>query len=481
MIGFLFFLLFFYLLIQLLLSNLFYLYLWQIKEYRRDRFICHLKTRTGRRQLFSCFNILKWKGVLRPIFTFKAILIFLLVFSFEFRLGFFILKQVSYDFWIRALLVVLMLLILSPLITTLSVFLFTPMTLVLKKLIIFLARKKSSLFSDLIVVAVTGSFGKSSTKEMTSAILSEKYRVLKTPKNWNTEIGVAKTILRSLNKKHQVFVVEMAAYKKGEIKAICSLVKPQIGIMTGINEQHLGLFGSLENIKKAKYELIEALPQNGLAVFNADNPYSQELAKKTTIKKKVYSVKDVERVRVSKKTISFSFNNQNFRLNLLGAFNISNFLAAYWVARELGLSQADIFKGAENVKPLPGTMKPFSGKNNGFFINDTYSCNPQGFLAALDYLEKQKGRKIVVMSGIIELGRAAPRIHQEVARKLSSVADLVILTKKEFEKEMESEIRNLIVEEDPRNVSEILDREVKKNDLVLLEGRLPEIILEHVQ
>jgi UDP-N-acetylmuramoyl-tripeptide--D-alanyl-D-alanine ligase len=481
MSGFLFFLLFFYLLVQLILSHLFYLYLWQIKEYRLDRLLCHLKTRTGKRQFFAYLNILRWKGIRRPIFTFKAILIFLLGLTFKFRLGFFILRQLSCDFWVRALIVVLMLVILSPLITTLSVFLLTPVTLVLKKMITLLAKKKISLLPDLMVIGVTGSYGKSSTKEMIATLLSEKYRVLKTPKNWNTEIGVAKTALRSLNKKHQVFVVEMAAYKKGEIEQICNLVKPQIGMMTGINEQHLGLFGSLGDIMKAKHELIESLPEKGLAVFNADNPYCLKLAEKTTIRKKLYSVKDVERVRVGRKTVTFSFNNQPFKLNLLGEFNIANFLAAYWVARELGLSEAEIFRGSEKIKPFPGTMKPFSGKNGGFFIDDTYSCNPQGFLAALDYLEKQKGRKMVVTPGMIELGQAASRIHQELARKLGSVADLVILTKKEFVKEMKSEIKNLVIEEDPRHVLEILDGEVKKNDIVLLEGRLPEIILEHVQ
>lgn len=481
MIGFLAFLFFFYLLIQSILSLLFYVYLWQIKEYRVDRLLCHLKTKSGKRQIIDYLFIFKWKGALRPVFTLKAVLVFFFSLFLFFRAWFFFLKYLPFDFSLRVLIVPCLANIFAPLFTSLSVFFFKPTTFLLKKLIIFLARRKISSFPTLLVVGVTGSYGKSSTKEFLATILAEKFQVLKTPKNWNTEIGVAKTILRFLTPAHQVFAVEMAAYKRGEIKVICDLVQPKIGIITGINEQHLALFGSLKNTMKAKYELIESLPKDGLAVFNGDNSYSLRLAKKTKMKKRIYSLQEVKNIKVERKKVSFDIKEYPFQLNLLGAHNIANFLAAFWVANELGLSSAEIAKAARRIKPLEGTMKPFKGINGALFIDDTYSCNPDGFLATLSYLKNQRGRKIIVTPGMIELGKAGAKIHRLIGKKIASVADWVIVTKRDLAEEMKKGGAKVVVEEKPRRILAILKKEVKKNDIVLLEGRLPRVIMKNVQ
>ncbi len=481
MIGFPVFLLFLYFFFQSIFNLLFYLYLWQIKEYRLDRLFCHLKTRTGKKQIISYLNILKWKGVLRPVLTTKAILIFFFALALEFKLWFFFLKSLSFDFSQRILIATVLLNTLAPFLTSFSVFFFKPITFLLKRLLILLAKRKIASLANLVVIGITGSFGKSSTKEFLATILAEKFKVLKTPKNWNTEIGVAKTILRFLGARHQVFVVEMAAYKKGEIKAICQIVNPKIGIITGVNAQHLALFGSLENTMKAKYELIESLPQDGLAVFNGDNSYCRKLAKKTKIQKKLYSLQGVKNIRVGKKKLSFEFKERSFQLNLLGRFNISNFLAAFSVARELGFSSEKVAEAAAKIKPLEGTMKPFSGINQAFFIDDTYSCNPEGFMAALSYLEHQRGRKIIVTPGMIELGQPAAKIHQRIGKKMAAAADLVIVTKRDFAKEMSQGVKKVIVKEDPRRALEILKKEVKKNDIVLLEGRLTQVLMKDLR
>lgn len=481
MIGFLVFLLFLYLFFQSILSLLFYIYLWQVKEYRTDRLSWYLKTKTGKKQVIDYLNIFKWKGVPRPVFTLKAFLIFFFSLFLLFRAWFFFLKYLPFDFSLRILIASCLVNIFAPFLSSLGVFLFKPVTLFFKKLIIFLAKRKISFSPNLLVVGITGSFGKSSTKEFLATILAEKFKVLKTPKNWNTEIGVAKTVLRSLKKEHQIFVVEMAAYKNGEIKAICEIGRPKIGILTGINEQHLALFGSLTNTMKAKYELIESLPEDGLAVFNGDNSYCRKLARKTKIKKRVYSLKEVKNIKVGKKRISFEVGEHQFQLNLLGAQNIGNFLAAFSVAKELSLSLKQISKAADKIGPFEGTMKPFLGIKGAFFIDDTYSCNPEGFMAALSYLENRRGRKIVITPGMIELGRASAKIHGQIGKKMASICDLVIISKRDFAEHIKKGGANVIVEEDPRRILQILKREVKKGDIVLLEGRLPKIIMKNVK
>jgi len=161
------------------------------------------------------------------------------------------------------------------------------------------------------VIGITGSYGKSSTKEFLATILSAKYKVCKTSANRNSEIGVAETVLRELKPEHEIFIVEMGAYRTGEIKAICDIVHPTIGVLTAVSEQHLALFGSLEATKKAKYELIEALPENGIAIFNADNRATRELAEQTLKPKRLYSTErpadvSANAITVQPEKLSFS-------------------------------------------------------------------------------------------------------------------------------------------------------------------------------
>jgi len=481
MIGFFLFLLFLYFFFQSILSLLFYLFLWQIKEYRFDRFFCHLKTRTGQKQMIDYLNLFKWKGCYRPVLTLKSFLVFLFSLFLFFRTWFFLLKHLPFSFSVRIFLVTALVNLLSPVLVGFSILIFKPISIFFKKIIILLAKKKIAGFPRLLVIGITGSFGKTTTKEILATLLAENFKVLKTPQNWNTEIGVAKTILKFLKKEDKIFVVEMGAYKRGEIKAICKLVHPQIGIITGINAQHSALFGGLSQIMKAKYELIKSLPKDGLAVFNGDNSYCRQLAQKTKIKKILYSLDKIKIIKEEKDKLRFKINNCSFRLNLLGKFQLSNFLAAFFVARRLGVSLAAIKKAALKIEPFKGTMCPFVGLNGGFFIDDSYNSNPDGFLAALSYLEKRRGRKIVVTSGIIELGKATSKIHRQIGQKLSSVADLVIVSKEEQAELIKKGGTRVLTIEDPKKLILFLKKEIERGDIILLEGRLPQGVLRSLK
>ena len=228
----------------------FWLYWFQVKEYRLDRFLSSLKE-DWRWLVVEQWNLRRW---FRPKLTLRSGLTLLLAVA-PIPLEFALLENKF-----------LLFLVFAPFQAVLANIFFAPVFGWLKKRIITQAKRKMAQFKGVVVV-ITGSFGKSSTKELLSWVLSKKFKVVKTAQNHNTLIGVAETILRDLSGDEDFFVVEAGAYKRGEIAEVCALVKPGVGIITGIGDQHLDLFGSLENIRKAKYELFEAIPKYGLKLL----------------------------------------------------------------------------------------------------------------------------------------------------------------------------------------------------------------------
>jgi UDP-N-acetylmuramoyl-tripeptide--D-alanyl-D-alanine ligase len=197
------------------------------------------------------------KQILKPIFTPKIISLFLFSFLFTlFYLFAFFQNKEFLVFWL------LVFDILSPAIFSGIVLIFQPVTFLLRSFVIQKAKEKREKFKDLLVIGICGSYGKTSTKEFLATILEEKFpgKVLKTKEHQNSEVGISKCVLEDLKENHKIFVVEMGAYNKGGIKLLCNIVKPKIGIITGLNEQHLATFGSMENLISAEggKELIES-------------------------------------------------------------------------------------------------------------------------------------------------------------------------------------------------------------------------------
>lgn len=435
-------------LITLFKNTIYQLFFWQLKEYRLDRFLVHLQTWQGKKLLFGKMAVAKWLTLfLTPLFLFfKAsgwlFLIVLTLFSAE---AFSFLKQLLSRGWKRPILTPKILLILTAVFSLLlAFFLKLPLdlsvqTLIFDRVLLFIislfivltnlpvkiirqstinqAKKKIENRSDLMTIGITGSYGKSSTKEFLAQILSQKFKVLKTPANINTDIGVAQTIVRSLKKEHQVFVCEMGAYKKREIKAIGDIARPKIGVITGINEQHLALFGSLEATMAAKFELIEALPKEGTAVFNGNNEYCLEMAKKA--KRMVAKVQVVRGERVS------------FKTDLPGKFFLENILMAAAIAEKLDVEKEKIARAVKKLV-LPAHTMQIIKKDGLTLIDDTYNSNPQGVLAALDYLKTLTGKKIFVFQPMIELGEASGRLHEEVGKKAAQICEQIFLSNQNF-------------------------------------------------
>lgn len=415
------------------------LYFWQLKEYRLDRFKDFLST-SQRLQFF-----LPSKHFFRPKLTLKIILLGYLSVYFS---------VLIINFFPQQLLALIIAFILTPVTTSLSVLLIKPISDMFIDLLIFLAKLKMKLMpKSQIVIGITGSFGKTSTKEILSHVLSAKFKVCKTLGTNNTAIGVALTVLKQLNRSHQYFVVEMGAYKKGEIKAICQIVKPKIAIITGITDQHLSLFGSQENLIQAKSELLLALPAKSPAFFNGDNEITKKLANQFP----------------HLNTMEYYFPKNKFTTNLLGDYQQLNLQAAYLVAQKLQLSPNLIRARFTNIPVFKTMLVKRIGLHQSVIIDDSYNANPEGFKAAINYVKTLNySQKILITSGMIELGFASQKHHQEIGKLAQSVFNQVLVTKPD----VAAFFPQVQLEPDPGKILKKL--KLNSQTLVLLEGRLPE-------
>lgn len=391
-------------------------------------------------------------------------------------------KWISFDLIIFAL-AVLVFDILSPLIVSSFILLLQPITAFFKRRMIEKAKKKRKNLENLLVVGITGSYGKSSVKEFLKFLLEKEFRVVSTEKNENSEMGISRCILNNVTEEHEIFICEMGAYNRGGIKLLCDIARPRIGILTGINSQHLATFGSQKNIIKGKFELTDSLPLEGLAVLN----WNSELIKdnfKSSVGNIRYSVEgkgDVwaEDVKGGKEGISFRVvfkTGEKFSLdvNVNGVHNVSNILAAIAVAKKLGMENENIVKRLKEMDSSVGGMR--FRKVNGFDVIDaTYSSNPDGIISHLDYLKNWKGKKVIVMPCLIELGSEGKKVHAEIGKKIGEVCDMAVITSRDYFKELRkgSEMKNIVFAEDGEKIFKKLYGFCKEGDVVLLESRVP--------
>lgn len=455
---------------------LFWVWLWQLKGYHWGRFKAYFETQKIRKLLFGFY------GIRYPKLTSKVIII---LFS-GILLEIFIIWKLSFQFEnLVSIIGLLTFIILAPIFSSLLVLFFQIPTTILIKRTLEKARIKREGFKNLIVIGITGSYGKTSTKEFLFTFLSQKYRVLKTRANANTTLGVANTILKELNQKHEIFICEIGAYKKGEIKKMCEFVKPKIGILTGINEQHLAIFGSQENIISAKFELIESLPENGTAILNMESNFiKEEIASRNfDVKNKKFCAINkgldiwAENIIIEKESISFKVfskdgDSADFKVNLLGGHNVMNVLLAVCCAKELGINLEEVSRACLKVRPEQGGMK-FLRKESPVVLDSSYSANPDGVIADLEYLKIYQGKKVIIMPCLIELGRAAKEVHQRIGKKIAEVCDLAIITTRDYFKEIKKEAPNALLIENQKEIVNKIKEFSNFGDVVLLEGRVP--------
>ena len=350
---------------------------------------------------------------------------------------------------------------------------------------------------DPVVIGITGSYGKTSTKELLAHILAVRYEVYKTPRSFNTLMGICKVIREELKPHHRYFIVEMGAYKPGEIARICQLVKPRFAILTAVGPQHLERFKSIENVAKAKYELIQALPGDGVAVFNADDPICLELSNKTgsrTVRR--YGMDNPEICDVSVRNIVLSSEGTSFELfvketaqwypvktHLLGRHNVSNIMAAFLLARECGVGVKEVIFAIASAVPFAHRLQLVKSENDVLYIDDSYNSNPIGARMALEVLDTYHGgRRILVTPGYAELGTIQAAEHEKLGELAGGVCDYVILVGNET-RTSQIQAGALRSEIDPAHilcynalsqVKEMFVSFLKPGDMVLFENDLPD-------
>lgn len=357
-----------------------------------------------------------------------------------------------------------------------------------------IAKEKIKSREDLMVVGVTGSFGKTSTKFILGTILGEKYNVLNTPESYNTPMGLSKVINNDLRKEHELFIAELGARNIGDIKEVSELVQPKIGIITSIGPTHIETFKNIDNIMKTKYELIEELPTDGLAVFNYDNEYIRKLADKTFKEKILYGIENIEDldfyaedIIVSEKGSTFTIkdkddNSIRCTTKLLGKHNIYNILAGVAVAKSLGLSLEQIKSGIEKIKPIPHRLNIITPDTGIIIIDDAFNSNPIGAKAALDVLsEFKEGKKIIVTPGMVELGTMEEEANKEFGINIGKICDYAILvgeerTKPIYEGLMEANFNksNIFLVKNLDEATEYIQKLANPKDIVLFENDLPD-------
>lgn len=291
------------------------------------------------------------------------------------------------------------------------------------------AKKKIRSMKNLIVIGVTGSFGKTGTKYALSRLLSEKYNVLMTPGNFNTTLGVVKTIREHLKSTHDIFIVEMGAKNKGDIKEICDLVKPKYGIISSIGPQHLESFKTMENIVNTKFELADAVSENGGVMFlNYDNEYIRNKnfsGEKVTYGRENADVK-ISGINYSVSGTRFFVNGTPVQTKLLGEFNALNIGGACAVALHLGVEESDILVAIRQLEGTPHRLQLIKNARYSI-IDDAYNSNPSGAKAALDVLSVFPERKILVTPGMVELGEKQYEFNKTFGRQAASKADYIVL------------------------------------------------------
>lgn len=360
-----------------------------------------------------------------------------------------------------------------------------------------LARKKIREMPDLKVIAITGSYGKTSTKFIIRDILKERFSVCATPGSYNTPMGICKVINNDLQSSHQVLVLEMGARFKGNIRELCEIAQPDISIVTNIGFAHLETFGSQKAIQSTKGEIIENAQKGGLAVLNADDPLVLEFENlrddleilKTGIENGVIRAGEIE---YDHKGCRFTVvlpdgQQERIQTQLLGRHNIQNILLGIGVGYKFGLRLKTMALAIRNIEPVEHRLE-LKTQNGLMIIDDAFNSNPVGAKNALDILSRfNAGRRVIITPGMIELGEREYEENKKFGIEIGrSSLDKVILVGQNQTKPIQDGIKetgydfnNVIVVNSLYEANDSLKGLISPGDIVLYENDLPDTYNEN--
>lgn len=343
---------------------------------------------------------------------------------------------------------------------------------------------------QLIKIGITGSYGKTSTKNIIQAVLSENYYSLMTPASFNTPLGITRTIREQLKPIHEVFVCEMGADKVGDIEYLTNFVHPQYGIVTSIGPQHLNTFGSLENIIHEKMLMVENLPDNGVGILNYDNAYIRDYKVKNPVKIIRCGINeadvDYRAVNIDFHPLGSTFDvvskegTYPFETSLLGAHNITNILLSVALGRELGISFEELQRSVRQIQKIEHRLE--LKKINGYtFIDDAFNANPEGSAMSLEVLSRMPNTRWIVTPGMIDLGAKEQEVNYHFGTLMKDRADRVILVgKKQTEpilrglKDSGFDMEHVTVVDRVQEAFAIVYQNASTEDTILLENDLPD-------
>jgi len=339
---------------------------------------------------------------------------------------------------------------------------------------------------DLVVIGITGSVGKSTTKELVAEVLSQRYKTLKSPGNLNNEIGLPLTLLQ-LSEQHERAILEMGFYVPGEIKFLCDLALPQVGVVTNISTVHAEKAGTIEDIARGKAELVQALPPepDGLAILNFDDPKVREMADQSKARIFYYGMSSdahlwadqVEGLGLDGIRFRLHYQNEvlHLRVPLIGRHSVHTALRAAAVGLTEGLSWQEIVSGLQSSE-VQLRLVAVRAKSGAIILDDTYNSSPESTLAALNLLDDLEGRKIAVLGDMLELGRYERQGHTLVGVRAAEVASELV-TVGERAKWIASSAANaglapnMIREFDTSQQSiDFLNKHLTSKDVVLVKG-----------
>jgi len=365
----------------------------------------------------------------------------------------------------------------------------------LARKVLFLKAKQIVKNSKVKRIGITGSFGKSSTKQILIHLLQSKFgaqNVLYNPGNENNEVAIARLIIKNKNffnassngkwkmENGKFFIVEIGAYRRGEIRGVCKFAQPHIGLLTGINAQHIELFGSQRNIQQAKFELAESATEK--VFFNADSPLLCQIAEDVKIEatKIPLSLSIAHNLKSEHHQSTFEMYGEKMTLPWSGTFFVSNSLLAIECAREAGMSRTEIAKSLPLLPPLDKALNMKTLANGATLLEDLYSANPDGVIGAVKHLGTFGGKKIFVGIPLRELGKKAEEVHRQIFVELEKMSAEVFWLKPDFSELGQIICGSLFHGDDIEGLKKILTT-LKKNDAILLESRLPQTILQLFQ
>lgn len=388
-------------------------------------------------------------------------------------------------------------LFLYPVLFTLTTVILKPVDIVIKSILIFRAKFKIKNLikldsgsesgmtqSGLKIIGVAGSYGKTTMKEMLKQVLGERFKVLATPDSVNTPVGIARWILNNFapssgpsrpsspsrgEENIEVAIIEMGEHYRGDVEEICNITKPDISVVTGVNEAHMERMGSLQNITDTIFELVANSKPKSLVVLNNDDKnvvgnYKKYIwpdhrveffGKNSTSDPSSTANKLADYGAGKLKVTSYKFDTENLNwkleiaeigkveLNLLAEYALGSVAGVVAVAKELGMNAEEIKRGLGKIKPVEHRLQPIKSASGILVIDDSYNGNPAGVKEAIKVLAKFEGRrKLYITPGLVETGKESKEIHLEIGRKLAGVADVVILIKNSVANFIESGILN---------------------------------------